>query len=224
MEFKRKRIRGRDQKTYREWYDESRQYQIRWRSMWEGIQVIPAYYALVRCLAGENVIWDFVGRMGPYKTYKKALEEAERNRKVWERFLEIANGERKGRMDRVRALDLRTRHAGRRILGSLPLWVRDAAEPRALRLLFPDPSNDDPTETCSTTETSSSSIESTSEIDPMPGPVLSVAAQEPSETPVSESTKSAQKSPARSVKAREKAPKKSARKRSAKQRDTGEAA
>lgn len=223
MEFTRKRSRGRDQKTYREWYDESRQYQIRWRSEWQGIKVIPAYYSLVRCEAGDNVMWDFVGRFGPYKTFNKALEEAERNRKVWERFLEIANGERKGRMDKVRALDLRTRHAGRRILGSLPMWVKGIAEPKALRLLFPDPESD-LTETYSITETSSSPTETISGIDPTPGPVLNVVEQEPVPTSASALTESTRKSPAQSVKAREKAPKKSAKKRLPKQTVIGEAA
>jgi hypothetical protein len=143
MEFTRKRnARGRTQKTYKEWYDETDQYRITWRSEYMGITVPEMFYACVRCLVrptGLETFWNFCGKQGPYKTMKKAIESCERHRRIWETFFKIAAGPYKGRADRLRALDEKATFGngfdGVRVMSMIPAWVRDVAEPGALRLL-----------------------------------------------------------------------------------------
>ena len=69
MIFKRKRIRERSAKIYKEWY-ETRQYRITWQNLVAGVSVVtPAYYACVRCVRSDfEYWWDSVGRRGTYRT------------------------------------------------------------------------------------------------------------------------------------------------------------
>src|SRR3954471_15703902 len=109
MEFTRKRVRGRRQESYREWWDETESYRITWRNEFHGIQVAPAFHAMVRVqLTGHEYI-DFAGERRPYRTFKAAIHAAERHRKTWLKLLEIAAGPFKGRADRIRELDARAR-------------------------------------------------------------------------------------------------------------------
>lgn len=211
MEFIQKRIRGKSQKTYREWHDDTGNYRITWRSEWMGIQVTPAFYSCVRTVRPNGEGWDFVGRMGTYKTFNKAVQEAERNRKLWERFLKLANGERKGRIARIRALDSTARTTGRRIFASVPVWVHET-DAYALRFL---------TTTLTNTEESSSPTGATSSKDPTPGPASNAADLGPSQNASSECVESTHESPARTVKARGKARKKSAKQPTKKRSTSG---
>lgn len=140
MNFKRKqRVKGRTTRTYKEWYDETKQYRINWRNEVYGVRVTPCYYACVRCvrsLADSSEYWGFVGRRGPYKTLKAAKEACERNRKAWEEFLAI---EGRDKVSQVRALrDRATIGTGKNAhsaLTDLAVWVTEQAHSRLLEIL-----------------------------------------------------------------------------------------
>jgi hypothetical protein len=127
MEFTRKQVRGKNQKTYKEWRDESDNYRIVWRNEFMGLDLPDAFYATVRKNGPSGPYWDFVGARGPYRSFKKAAQAANKHRKAWCQLLEIAEGDRKGRVDRVRELDQRyrgsTRDGNYRLMMSMPAWV-----------------------------------------------------------------------------------------------------
>lgn len=144
MEFLRTKKRGRTQITYREWRDETDQYRIVWRSEAFGVKVIPGYYATVRCVRSPSddfEYWDFCGKRGPYKVMNKAVEAAEKHKRLWDQFFKIVDGPYKGRADRIRALNIKATigkgERAHRVMMSLPSSVRWSADSTALRILFP---------------------------------------------------------------------------------------
>lgn len=130
MEFTRRKVKGRSRQTYREWRDESGQYRITWRSEVYGIPVTPAYYSTVLS-TDRNMgrdFWSFCGAKRPYRTKNAAVEAAEKNQRLWQKAIQIAEGERKGRNDRLRALEVSSRigsgGTGHKVMGTLPKWAR----------------------------------------------------------------------------------------------------
>ncbi len=120
-----------DQRTTKVWISSCGNYMIRWSREVMGVSVKPHYHALVREWAGESKIWNFAGRRGPYRKLNTAMDACEYHLKVWKAAIQIAEGEFKGRADRIRALDGRARvgtapYRGR-VFAGLPLWVRGTA-------------------------------------------------------------------------------------------------
>lgn len=139
MEFTRKRVQGKQQKSYKEWRDESGNYRIVWRNEIMGMEVPDAFYATVLINGPTGPYWDFVGTRGPYRSFKKAVEAAKKHHKAWTQLLEIAEGDRKGRADRVRDLDQRyrgtTRDGDYRLMMSMPAWVEGQVPPSIMQAL-----------------------------------------------------------------------------------------
>jgi len=147
MEFKRKRIRGKTQKTYKEWQSECGYYRVCWRNE------IPSlgsarYYATVRCDRGDGrdsskEFWDFAADRRPYRTLKAAQEACQKNQRVWLQFIDLADASRKGRLDRARQQIANsvvgTKPTTGRILNSCPpVWARPKLAPWLLHLVSPD--------------------------------------------------------------------------------------
>lgn len=142
MEFVRKKRRGQQQSVSREWVSDDGHYRIVWRREVYGVKVRPGYHPLVRSINNFGFeFWSFAGARRPYKTLDLAKEACEKNRRLWEAFCKIAESERKGRADRVRALDakatLGSGASAHKIMSVLPIWVKEAAEPFLIRILFP---------------------------------------------------------------------------------------
>lgn len=112
MLFKQRRIPGQSRRHRKEWRDEAKTYRIVWTNEVCGVTVPGHYHSLVKIILPDGrTMWDFVGRRGSYKTRNKAIEAAEKHRKLWEKAME-ASGIRK-------LLDL----FGRLPIG-LPVWVK----------------------------------------------------------------------------------------------------
>ena len=127
MNFKRKQIKGRSAKNYKEWYDETKQYRISWSNQVAGVAVTPCYYACVRCvrLSDEDfTYWSFVGRRGSYRTLKAAIKECQQNKAIWDRFLAIEGRARVG-----------NGKSARLVMRDLPVWVAEQAPPQRLKIL-----------------------------------------------------------------------------------------
>lgn len=91
MNFKRRSIKGRSRKVYKEWLDETRQYRITWTREVCGVRVPAHFFAAVRTvLPNGREMWDFAGRRGAYKTFKKAMEECEANKRLWTKAMEAS--------------------------------------------------------------------------------------------------------------------------------------
>jgi len=89
MNFKRRQKTGRSAKVYKEWYDETKQYRITWRSEVAGVATTPAYHACVLCQRPDGrEYWDFAECRRPYRTLNAAQKACEANQKLWLRFLE----------------------------------------------------------------------------------------------------------------------------------------
>jgi hypothetical protein len=112
MKFCLRSINGRSRKLYKEWFDETKQYRIVWTREVCGVRVPPHFFATVRTvLPSGHEMWDFVDRRGPYKTFKKANEECEANKRLWTKAMEASG---------IRALK---ELFGRLPIG-MPVWVR----------------------------------------------------------------------------------------------------
>lgn len=228
MEFKRKqRIKGRPAKHYKEWYDVSGQYRISWRDQVEGANVLPAYYACIRCLRSRvsaEGYWAFAGKRSPYKTQHAALKACIYNRKVWDKFLTI---EGRSKVAHVQQLWERSRvghnFTSNIILRDIPVWVMGKASPRLLEILC-GKDQDDPTETSTNSSTPSGSpiavsrSVSLSSSEESGTPAYDVEAKEPSTTPA-QTTGAIESAP--TVKEPAKAPKKSAKRRTSKSSVSG---
>lgn len=153
MNFKRKRqIKGRSAKTYKEWYSDCDQYRISWRSEAFEVTVDPGYHACVRSGKG----WGFAQRRGLYRTLKAAKDACELNWKLWSKFISI-----EGRTKVTQIGDLRTRamigkgnqaYSG---MSDLPVWVEKKASPRLLEIIRGRTcSQSDPTKTWGISEPS----------------------------------------------------------------------
>ena len=82
MNFKLRIIKGRSRKFYKEWRDETKRYRITWIREVGGVSVPPHFCACVRIkLPNGREMWDFAGRRGPCKTFKKAVEACEAHAK-----------------------------------------------------------------------------------------------------------------------------------------------
>jgi hypothetical protein len=140
MNFRRKRrVKGRAAKNYKEWYDETRQYRISWRNQVAGVDVTPAYYACVRCVRFNDDgfrYWGFVGRRGPYRSRKAAIKDCEKHQQLWNKFLAI---EGRSKVSQVRELQARaligTGRSATSFMSDLPLWISQQATPRLLEIL-----------------------------------------------------------------------------------------
>lgn len=184
MNFVRKRKRGVNQRDQKVWFSEGHHYRITWVRKVFGVEVTPHYHVCVYAMRPDGKkYWDFAGRRGPYKKLSTAIEAAEKHEKVWRNALSIIVGDRKGRNDRLRNLDWKSRPGEKptkgRLLGSVPVWVKKES-PDLLRaimnVLHPKGRSCD----SDPTETSLTSVESTpSQDSPESIPVSGVA--EPNE-------------------------------------------
>jgi hypothetical protein len=148
MDFRRKRVIGKKGKEYREWYDETRQYRINWRSQVAGVSVPPCYYACVKTLRFDGQsYWEFAAHRRPYKTLKAAIEACEFNRKIWNAFLAIPDSPGR-KLPKLNILKERARAGSGRPMQSLPVWVAKKADQRLIEMLFPPlaqkPAEDEP--------------------------------------------------------------------------------
>ena len=147
MQFKRKRIRGKTQKTYKEWRSNCGHYRVCWRNENPGLGS-ARYYATVRSdrgsvRDGSNEFWDFAADRRPYRTLKAAQKACEKNQRVWQKFIDLANVTRKGRLDRARHQIANsvvgTKPTASRILNSCPpVWAIPKLAPWLLNLVSPD--------------------------------------------------------------------------------------
>lgn len=106
MQFNRRRIRGKTQKTYKEWQSDCRQYRVCWRNEIPS-QGSSRYYAAVRCCRGDGgdssrEFWDFAAARRPYRTLNAAQEACRQNRRVWQQFIDLDDAPRKGRNEMAR--------------------------------------------------------------------------------------------------------------------------
>jgi hypothetical protein len=84
MIFKLKVTPGTKRKTYKRWMDESKLYRIVWCREIFGVVVPPHFHACVRItLPLGREMWDFCGRRGSYKTFKMAVEAANKHQDQW---------------------------------------------------------------------------------------------------------------------------------------------
>lgn len=211
MDFVRVKKRGQAQKNQKTWLSKDRQYQIRWSRESFGVRTPPHYYALVLCLRNIDLKdrqWDFAGKRGPYKTYEAAFEACERHQKVWLAAMEISEGERTGRNDRLRSLEFRSRHKSvrdkkavtQKIMTGIPVWVRNKGNFILLNYFFPrgrkrveedDECEETPTSPSGPTETSkpSDSLMADSNSLPASGPASPVEAEAKSTSATTTPTK-----------------------------------
>ena len=91
MNFRLRSVKGRSRRLYKEWLDETKQYRIVWSREVCGVRVPPHFYATVQTVLPDGrQMWDFVGRRGPYRTFKKATEDCEANKRLWTKALEAS--------------------------------------------------------------------------------------------------------------------------------------
>ena len=142
MQFKRKRIRGKTQKTYKEWRSDCGHYRVCWRNEIPGLGS-ARYYAAVRCDRGDGrEFWDFAADRRPYRTLNAAKQACHKNQQTWQRFIDLANAPRKGRNELARQQIARsvvgTKPTTGRILNSCPpIWVQPKLAPWLLQLVSP---------------------------------------------------------------------------------------
>ena len=140
MDFTRKkRIKGRSAKTYKEWHSECGQYRITWRSQVFGIEVPPRYYACVRCVRSPLDLleyWGFAQCRRPYKAFKAVVKACEENEKLWQQFLAM-----EGRDKIAQVKDLKARatvgsgEGAYCTMNELPVWAILQMTSRQLELL-----------------------------------------------------------------------------------------
>jgi hypothetical protein len=108
--------------------DKSNSYVITWTSQYG----YTHYHAMVRCeWKGEERL-HFACRMGPYKTFKKAVEGCETNRKLWDAFIVLS--QQPGRRD-GKYLELKARNPY--VFMFMPKWVVPEADQHFVRMMFP---------------------------------------------------------------------------------------
>jgi hypothetical protein len=146
MEFRRKKQKGVDRRTRRLWVSECGNYRITWTNEVCGVSVAPHYFAMVRCYVtpyGPDQWFTFAGKRGPYGKLPQAIEACEKNEKLWLYAIQVSEGDRKGRNDRLRAIDMKARIGkgpqNNRVMAYLPVWVRGKANPVLMNLYFPRP-------------------------------------------------------------------------------------
>lgn len=147
MQFKRRRIRGKTQKTYKEWRSDCGHYRICWRNEIPGLGS-ARYYATARCDRGDrsdgsSEFWDFAADRRPYRTLNAAKQACEKNQRVWQQFIELDDVPRKGRNELARQQITRsvvgTKPTTGHILNSCPpIWALPHLAPWLLHLVSPD--------------------------------------------------------------------------------------
>ena len=143
MQFKRRRIRGKTQKTYKEWRSDCGHYRACWRNEIAGLGS-ARYYAAVCCDRGDGrEFWDFAADRRPYRTLKAAQQTCQNNQQVWQQFIDLADAPRKGRNELARQQITRsvvgTKPTTGRILNSCtPIWALPKLAPWLLQLVSPD--------------------------------------------------------------------------------------
>ena len=147
MLFKRRRIRGKSQKTYKEWWSGCGGYRVCWRNEIPGLGS-ARYYATVRCCRGDgregsSEFWDFAADRRPYRTLNAAKQACHQNQQTWQRFIDLADAPRKGRNELARqqivGSVVGTKPTTGRILNSCPpVWALPKLAPWLLQLVSPD--------------------------------------------------------------------------------------
>jgi len=128
MEFRRKKVKGQNQRVRRTWLSDDG-YRIVWRKEFYGVRLPPRFQACVRtlipCFGGEfRPMWDFVNmKRRLIKTFKAAQEECEKHQVLWMKVCETEG---------VRAV--RELFNGRLPTG-LPLWARKKMSRRLYAIL-----------------------------------------------------------------------------------------
>lgn len=123
-------------------------YRIVWRSEAFGIRQRPAFYATVRCRVPGYERWDFAAHRRPYRTFEAALRACKFNRWLWAKFVKLSHqkprgadrdvrlSHARGRRVKLKALDARGRRGRAHVLGSMPVWAEEQAEPSLIKLQF----------------------------------------------------------------------------------------
>lgn len=218
MEFKRKKKKGQDRRHNRLWVSDCGNYRITWTNECAGVPVTPHYFAMVRCYVhpyGPDQWFTFAGKRGPYAKLVQAQEACVKNQKLWLYALQVSEGDRKGRNDRLRVADAKARIGKgpqvNRVLAYLPVWVRPKANTVLMNLYFPrpgsvveedepcsepvssTPSQNDPTDLSLSSEQKSSSRgprKSSSKKTRGSGPASNAKAEEASTTPTTRRVRS----------------------------------
>lgn len=128
MEFTRRKWKDKDKKTHRRWMDKSKSYQITWTNQYG----YKHFHALVRCLWKGEDKWHFAEKIGPYKTFKKAVEACEKNHKLWDAFIQLSHAP--GRRD-AKFLELKARAP--QVFWFIPKWVWPEADGHFIRMMYP---------------------------------------------------------------------------------------
>ena len=143
MQFKRRRIRGKTQKTYKEWRSDCGHYRVCWCNEIPGLGS-ARYHATVRCCRRDGrEFWDFAADRRPYRTLNAAKQACHQNQQTWQQFINLADAPRKGRVDLARQQITRsivgTKPTTGRILSSRPpVWVLPKLVPWLLHLVSPE--------------------------------------------------------------------------------------
>ena len=120
MNFRRKRIRGQNQRNRRTWL--SGDYRIVWRREICGVRVPARFQATVRTILPNGEIWDFVGRR-LFKTLSAAQEACLKHQQLWTKAAEATG---------IRGL--------RELFGKVPLgfpaWAKSKLNRRVYDLLM----------------------------------------------------------------------------------------
>jgi len=127
MQFRRKRLRGQNQKVRRTWLSEDG-YRIVWRKEVYGVRVPARFQACVRTILPNGwQMWDFVNHHRRLmKTAKAAQEECEKHKRLWTKACE-ATGIRQ----------LRELFGGKLPLG-VPVWVKKKINGKLYIVLMDD--------------------------------------------------------------------------------------
>ena len=143
MNFKRKRIRGKTQKTYKQWRSECGHYRICWRNEIHGLGS-ARYYATVRCLRPDGSgFWDFATDRRPYRTMKATQQACHQHQQTWQKFIDLTDAPRKGRNELARqqitCSVVGSKPTASHILNSCPpVWALPKLAPWLLNLVSPD--------------------------------------------------------------------------------------
>ncbi len=135
MNFKRKRVKGRSAKTYKEWHSDCGQYRITWRRQVAGVEVPPGYWACCRCVADQEY-WGYAYHRRLYRTLKAAQKACEDAERLWRKFLSI---EGRTTVSQVRELQAQSMVGSGQTAYSpmtdVPVWVVKEAHPQLLEIL-----------------------------------------------------------------------------------------
>jgi hypothetical protein len=180
MEFKRRKAKGRSRETYKLWVSDCGFFRINWTNEWG----YKHYHACVKVEAPNGFRWEFALRRGPHKTFKKAVESCEKNKRLWDAFIKLSHapGRRDGKL-----LQLKVRAPS--VFFSVPLFVREQADPALIdMLLCPSKDRNDSTEASEITSSNDTAGPSLSPSDSTPtsGPVSPAPAEAGIATPPTE--------------------------------------